>query len=150
MQCPSCGAEINANSTFCNHCGANLGAMPAGPPHSAAPVTTATQTSGLSDNAAGAIAYLTIIPAIIFLLLEPYNRSPFVRFHSFQSIAFGVVALVVHLILGLIPIIGWIAGIFVSLAFLAIWLVTIFKASKGEWFKLPLIGDFAMEQSKRT
>ncbi len=150
MQCPSCGAEINANSTFCNHCGANLGTVPAGPPPSAAPVTTATQTSGLSDNAAGAIAYLTIIPAIIFLLLEPYNRSPFVRFHSFQSIAFGVVALVVHLILGLIPIIGWIAGIFVSLAFLAIWLVTIFKASKGEWFKLPLIGDFAMEQSKRT
>jgi uncharacterized membrane protein len=150
MQCPSCNAEINANSTFCNHCGASLAAAPAGSAPSAAPVPAATQSAGLSDNAAGAIAYLTIIPAIIFLLLEPYNRRPFVRFHSFQSIAFGVVALVVHLILGVIPIIGWIAGIFVSIAFLIIWLVTLFKASQGVWFKLPLIGDFAEQQSKNA
>ena len=37
-------------------------------------------TSGLTDNAAGAIAYLTIVPAIIFLLIEPYNKT-----HSFGS-----------------------------------------------------------------
>jgi uncharacterized membrane protein len=149
MHCPSCGAEVNANSTFCNHCGANLAAAPpvsAPPPP---PVNVAPQTSGLSDNAAGAIAYLTIIPAIIFLLLEPYNRSPFVRFHSYQSIAFGVVALVIHLVLGVIPVLGWIVGVFVSLAFFVIWLITLFKASKGEWFKLPLIGDFAEQQAKR-
>lgn len=154
MQCPSCGAEVNATSTFCNHCGANLAAAPAAsapapssssaPPYAAAP-----PAAGLSDNAAGAIAYLTIIPAIIFLLLEPYNRRPFVRFHSFQSIAFGVVALVIHLVLGVIPILGWIASIFVSLAFFVIWLFTLFKASKGEWFKLPLIGDFAEQQAKQ-
>jgi len=27
--------------------------------------------SGLSDNAAGALAYVTIIPAIIFLIVDP-------------------------------------------------------------------------------
>jgi len=108
------------------------------------------QKSGLSDNAAGAIAYLTIIPAIIFLLLEPYNRRPFVRFHSYQSIAFCVVALVMHLVLGAIPVLGWIVGAFVSLAFFVLWLVTLFKASKGNWFKLPLIGDFAEQQARRS
>jgi len=147
MYCPSCGAEVNANSTFCNQCGANLAAAPVG---GAPPAPPPARTSGLSDNAAGAIAYLTIIPAIIFLLLEPYNRSPFVRFHSYQSIAFGVVSLVVHLVLGVIPIIGWVAGVFVSLAFFVIWLITLFKASRGEWFKLPLIGDFAEQQARRT
>jgi uncharacterized membrane protein len=34
------------------------------------------------------------------------------------------------------------------LASLVIWLITLLKASKGEWFKLPLIGDWAMNQSK--
>jgi uncharacterized membrane protein len=150
MYCPSCGAEINANSTFCTHCGANLAAAPTGGAPPAPPVNAALRTSGLSDNAAGAIAYLTIIPAIIFLLLEPYNRRPFVRFHSYQSIAFCVVALVIHLVLGVIPVLGWIVGAFVSLAFFVLWLVTLFKASKGNWFKLPLIGDFAEQQARRS
>jgi uncharacterized membrane protein len=47
--------------------------------------STVTQ-SGLSDNAAGGLAYITIIPAIIFLIVEPYNRSSFVRFHAWQCI----------------------------------------------------------------
>ena len=52
-------------------------------------------TSGLTDNAAGAIAYFTFIPAVLFLVTEPYNKSSYVRFHAWQSIllffgAFGV------------------------------------------------------------
>ncbi len=49
--------------------------------------------SGLSDNAAGAIAYITIIPAIIFLIVEPYNKNSFVRFHAWQSIFLGIACL---------------------------------------------------------
>ncbi len=46
------------------------------------------------------LAYVTIIPAIIFLVLEPYNKNRFIRFHSFQSIFFCValIALSVALI----------------------------------------------------
>jgi len=32
------------------------------------------------------LGYVTIIPAIVFLLIAPYNKSRFVRFHSFQCI----------------------------------------------------------------
>lgn len=106
--------------------------------------------SGLSDNAAGAISYLTFIPAIIFLVLEPYNKRPFVRFHAFQSIAFSVIAFALHLVLMLIPIIGWIISIFLSLAFLVLWIIVMLKALKGEWYKLPVIGDFALQQSRGT
>jgi len=37
------------------------------------PTPSTVSQSGLSDNAAGGLAYITVIPAIIFLILEPYN-----------------------------------------------------------------------------
>ncbi len=115
-------------------------------------------SSGLSDTAAAALAYVTIIPAIIFLVLEPYNKKPFIRFHSFQSIGLAVVwiavwiaVMIVHTILHFIPLIG-LLFVFVDLAVAAVffiaWLMCIIKASQGQWFKLPVIGDFALKQSQ--
>jgi uncharacterized membrane protein len=142
MLCPSCNTETGSNSTFCPHCGANTvtGA--------AAAAAIPAQQGGLSETAAGAIAYVTIIPAIIFLAMEPYNHSSFVRFHSWQSIFLGVAAIALNLILGIIPIIGWLLMVPVGLGFLILWLVAIVKASKGERFKIPLIGNFAEQQAR--
>jgi uncharacterized membrane protein len=139
MICPSCNTETGSNATFCPHCGANTvtGAAAAAPAQ-----------GGLSETAAGAIAYITIIPAIIFLAMEPYNRSSFVRFHSWQSIFFGVAVAVIHTILAVIPIVGWLLLAPVSLGFLILWIVVIFKASKGERFKIPFIGNFAEQQAR--
>lgn len=109
--------------------------------------TPAPAQSGLSDNAAGALAYVTIIPAIIFLIVEPYNRNSFVRFHSWQSIFFGIAFVAVHIVLGIIPVIGWLVLALLDLAFLVLWILVILKASKGERWQLPLIGKFAAQQS---
>ncbi len=165
MQCPACHNEVTSESaTFCNHCGAPLSAAaPAAvPPPADAPVAPqATASSGLSPNAAAAIAYITPIPAILFLVMEPYNKTPLVRFHSIQSIGLAVVwvalwivvailsammALIpfVRVLILLIPVLYFAVGI----CFFILWLVTILKASKGEWFKLPIIGDFAMKQAQ--
>jgi len=141
MLCPSCNTETGSNSTFCPHCGANTAT-------GAAAAAIPAQQGGLSETAAGAIAYVTIIPAIIFLAMEPYNRSSFVRFHSWQSIFLGAAAIALNLILGIIPIIGWLLMVPVGLGFLILWLVAIVKASKGERFKIPLIGNFAEQQAK--
>jgi uncharacterized membrane protein len=103
---------------------------------------------GLSENTAGAIAYLTFIPAVLFLILDPYKKSHFIRFHSFQCILLTLASIVVHLVLGFIPVFGWALSGFVSLAFFILWLVALLKASRGEWFKLPVIGDLAFQQSK--
>jgi uncharacterized membrane protein len=112
----------------------------------------------MADNVAGMLAYITIIPAIIFLVMEPYNRSRFVRFHSFQNIFF-VVALIVcwiaftilAMVLAFIPILGhlilallWFAlavGSFVA------WIVMLLKANGGQMWKLPFIGDMAEKQA---
>lgn len=115
------------------------------PPPQYPPQPTA---SGLSDNMAGALAYITFIPAIIFLVLEPYNKSAFIRFHSIQCIAFCVVSFGLHIALMFVPIIGRAISLLLSLVFFVLWIICILKASKGEWYKLPVIGDFAMQQAK--
>ena len=42
----------------------------------------------MADNVVGMLAYFTFIPALIFIVIEPYNKNRFVRFHSFQSLFF--------------------------------------------------------------
>jgi uncharacterized membrane protein len=102
---------------------------------------------------AGALAYL-LLPAIVFLLVDPYKNNRFVRFHSFQSIALcfaAVVTVAILRIVGLavffIPVLGhllvWLLSMLVSLAFFILWIVLIVKALQGEMFKLPLLGTFA-------
>jgi uncharacterized membrane protein len=112
-------------------------------------VTEPTQ-SGLSDNAAGALAYVTIIPAIIFLIVEPYNKNSYIRFHSWQSIFLGIAAFAVNIVLTAIPILGWILIPFVMLAFLVVWVIVLLKALKGERYKLPIIGNYAEKQAGAT
>ena len=121
------------------------------------PPPTQTGQSGLSDNAAGAIAYLTIIPAIIFLLIEPYNKNSFVRFHSFQSIFLGVVAMVsgivfligVMILTFIFPLLAFVGllGPLIGLFWLAIFILCIIKASQGARFQIPLIGPLAAKQA---
>jgi uncharacterized membrane protein len=102
--------------------------------------------SGLTDNAAGALAYVTFIPAIIFLIVEPYNKNSYIKFHSWQSIFLGIAMFAVDIVLTVIPIIGWILLPFAMLGFLIIWIIVLLKALKGERFKLPFIGNLAEKQ----
>jgi uncharacterized membrane protein len=134
MVCPACKTETGSDSAFCPHCGANT---------TTGVGSAASQQGGLSENAAGVVAYITIIPAIIFLVMVPYNRSSFIRFHAWQSIFFGITVAVVHFVLGVIPILGWILLLPVGLAFLILWIFVMIKASKGERYKIPFIGNFA-------
>jgi uncharacterized membrane protein len=107
---------------------------------------TATVTTGLTDNLAGALAYVTILPAIGFLLLVPYNKNRFVRFHSFQCIFLNIAWIVLWLALSVVrsvPLIGWAGFLLLPLIGFILWLVLIFKAYQGQTFKLPVIGDLA-------
>jgi uncharacterized membrane protein len=143
--CPSCGAQL-ADGATCPKCVGN--ASPGG-----AAVATHTAAGGLDDNVAGALAYVTIIPAIVFLVLEPFNRKRFVRFHAFQCLFFAVAWTVLWIVLSIIahiPFLGWATLIvwpLVSLVGFIIWLVLVLKAYQGQMFKLPVIGDMAEKQA---
>jgi uncharacterized membrane protein len=109
--------------------------------------------SGLSDNAAGGLAYVTIIPAIIFLVIAPYNRNSYVRFHAWQSIFFTIACIVIDIAVGVVarlPFIG-LMTLFIwpllGLLFLIVWIILLIKAFNGERFKLPFIGDLAEKQA---
>jgi len=110
-------------------------------PATPAPPPAVVSDSGLSDNAAGALAYITIIPAILFLVLEPYNKRPFVRFHAFQCLGLAVCAFAFGMLM-IIPILGWIVGIIGDLALFVVWILCIVKASQGQRWKVPLIGNY--------
>ncbi len=105
------------------------------------PPQPSVSAGGLSDNIAGALAYVTIIPAILFLILEPYNKRPFVRFNSFQSIALAIIAFALHFLM-VIPILGWIVVVLADLVLFVAWIVCVVKALQGTLYKLPLIGPF--------
>jgi len=148
--CPTCGTQI-ADGASCAKCAGTA-------PQVASASTTAPAAGGLADNVAGALAYVTIIPAILFLVLEPYNRNRFIRFHSFQCLFLHVAAFalwialaIVSVVLAFIPILGhlisfllWLA---ISIGLLVVWLILLFKAYQGEKFKLPVIGDMAEQQA---
>ena len=120
------------------------------------PNTTAAN-SGLSDNAAGAIAYLTIIAAIVFLVVEPFNKKSYVRFHSFQCIFLCVAAIVLDIAFGILLTIVTMMmplaffGVFlwplVNLFWLAVVVICIVNAYQGKRFKLPIIGNLAEKQA---
>ena len=112
--------------------------------------------SGLSDNGAGALAYVTFIPAIIFLVTAPYNKSSYVRFHSWQSIFFSGTAvgawIVLRIFLLFMPFFGLMTlALFplIWLLFFILWIVLLMNAINGKRFKLPIIGDLAEKQANR-
>jgi uncharacterized membrane protein len=101
---------------------------------------------GLDENIAGALAYaLGWITGVALLIVERDNQ--FVRFHAIQSaVVFG--ALCVLWFFGFsIPILGWALSIFVVTPVSAlVWLLMLYKAYRGERFKLPIAGKIAEQR----
>jgi uncharacterized membrane protein len=116
--------------------------------------------SGLSANAAGALAYLAgIITGIIFLVIDPYKSDRFVRFHAFQSLFFNVAWIglwiawtIVGLILGAVTkglffILQVPIDLLLMVGGFALWAFLMYSAYQGKMTKLPVIGALAAKQA---
>ncbi|MBI1897225.1 MAG: DUF4870 domain-containing protein [Acidobacteria bacterium] len=114
----------------------------------------------MTENVAGALCYLLgFITGILFLVLEPHNRNPFVRFHAFQSIffniawfvfwiAFSIVEMIIFTVLpSLIGLLTSLLSLVIGLGGIALWVFLMYKAYNHERFKLPLVGDLAEKQA---
>jgi uncharacterized membrane protein len=144
--CNMCGAQIADGTTTCAACS------------SRAPQATAGSGAGMADNVAGMLAYITFIPAIIFLVADPYNKSRFIRFHSWQNlflhlaaVVLGIGLFIVSIVLAFIPILGHLVSFLLWagfwLGFLIVWIILLMKANQGVMYKLPVIGDLAEKQA---
>lgn len=101
--------------------------------------------TGLEENIAGLLCYVfTIFTGLLFLFLEKENR--FIKFHALQSIFLFVALVVFNLVMTIIPILGWIVNILMVPVGFAIYVFLMYKAYKGEMFKLPFLGDLAEKQ----
>lgn len=149
--CSTCGAQIPDGTITCAACASR--AVPA-----SGPAVATASTGGMADNVAGMLAYITIIPAIIFLVMEPYNKSRFVRFHAWQNIFFHVALVVLWIalmilsaVLTFIPILGhllvFLMGMVVWIGAVVVWIILLIKANAGQMYKLPVIGDLAEKQA---
>ncbi|HZS06818.1 MAG TPA: zinc-ribbon domain-containing protein [Blastocatellia bacterium] len=114
--------------------------------------------SGLQPNVAGLLCYITFIPALVFLLLEPYNRNRFVRFHAFQCLFLTLVLFLFNIALAIAlaiagVILPWqlisLVWAVVRLGSLALVILLMVKAYNNETYKLPVIGDMAEQQAQR-
>src|ERR1044071_8295349 len=117
--CSSCGAE--GQGKFCPGCGRPMGGAA---PASSSPPSGGSYTAGFSasapaaieENVVAALCYLVgVLTGILFLVIEPYNRNPVIRFHAFQSIFSWIAAIVTGMVLSTVsyffvavPFVGWI------------------------------------------
>ncbi len=99
-------------------------------------------STGMQPNVAALLSYLVgFITGIIFYIIEKENK--FVRFHAMQSIITFGFFFVLGLILGVIPVIGWVLMPILLITEVILWIVLMIKAYRGENFKLPIAGDIA-------
>ena len=174
-QCLRCGESLSEQARFCPRCGAAVSlvgpveqkvtvsqASTEGPKTAEKPLgVSRTETSGetlpIPENIAGVVAYVTILPAVVFLFLEPFKRNFFVRFHAFQHLFLWVAGFVIAVVAGilsallqLIPfmrVLVFPLGGLITLAWFFVWVLLVVKAYQHELFKLPIIGDLAEQQA---
>lgn len=114
------------------------------------------RSAALTDSVAGMLAYLTIIPAIVFLIVEPYRSNRSVRFHAWQCILLTAAWCAVEIVLGVAVLLapslalplGTIDSLF-TLATLIVWIMLMIKTINNERYRLPFIGDMAQRQANR-
>ena len=174
--CPHCDVQLPDGARFCPSCGGEIAwpetnaavveelvdAPPIAEPNTR-DVTPDLASAGsdlpLPENIAAVISYVTIIPAAVFLYLEPFRRNRFVRFHALQhlllfatAVACAIAATILWTVLELIPFMRVLvfpfAGL-IGLAWLFVWLLLVVKAYNHKMFKLPWIGNYADQWSQR-
>ena len=131
------------------------------------PVQTTKSSTGLDENIAALLSYIFgWVSGLIFFLIEKDSRL--VRFHAMQSILLNAAAIVVGIVL-------WIAWVVIAIIFSQIsgvlaqlisiimgllifvfWILMLvavvmclIKAYQKQYFKLPVLGNFAEKFSAR-
>lgn len=103
---------------------------------------------GLAPNVEAALAYslppFSVISGIVLLVMEP--ESKFVRFHAMQAFILFAFYGILGAVIKFLPIINYpltaILGVVVGLS----WVVLIFQAFTGKYFRFPIIGDAIYEK----
>jgi uncharacterized membrane protein len=131
------------------------------------PVQTPKSSTGLDENIAALLSYIFgWVSGLVFFLIEKDSRL--VRFHAMQSILFNVVAIVLAIALWILwfvlavaaslasETLGFLVSAVLGLAIFLFWIglligviLCLVKAYQSQFFKLPVIGNFAEKFSAK-
>src|SRR5687767_6573707 len=131
------------------------------------PAQVGKSSTGLDENVAALLSYIFgWISGLIFFLMEKDSRL--VRFHGMQSILLNVTALVIGVVLWvawvlvaivlammsevLASLVSIVFGLLIFAFYIAIlvaWVMCLIKAYQKQYFKLPVIGNFAEKFSTK-
>ncbi len=99
-----------------------------------------TRNRRLEPRLAAVMSYmLGVLTGVILLRVE--RESRFVRFHALQSMLFSGVAFA---ILSVVLLAGFVAASsWLFLGFAIVWFYAMYRAARGDLYKLPLLGALA-------
>jgi uncharacterized membrane protein len=83
---------------------------------------------------------------LFFLPLLTARNSRFAMYHANQGLLLLLTFIAVNIVLGIIPIIGWLLLPIVNLFLLVVAIIYMVKASKGQSNPLPLVGKLSFLQ----
>ncbi|MGB9678336.1 MAG: DUF4870 domain-containing protein [Candidatus Ratteibacteria bacterium] len=93
------------------------------------------------------------VSGLIIFLTE--KKSDYIRFNAMQSIIFSGFFTIIHIFISVITFLPGIGKFFslilhpiVYIIWFVIWIILLVKSFQGEYFKLPVIGDYAEKYSK--
>ncbi|MBR9703785.1 DUF4870 domain-containing protein [Candidatus Pacearchaeota archaeon] len=88
--------------------------------------------------------FLSIVGFIIALIAEPKNK--YVMYHAKHSLVifiFAIIAGIINVIVGWIPIIGWLIATGLSIIITILWLISWIFALMGEKRDIPVVTELA-------
>mgnify|MGYP001309673171 CR=1 FL=1 len=100
---------------------------------------------GVTENLEALLCYVFFWPTGLAFLLAEKNNA-FVRFHALQSLVTFLGLFIIGTVLGFIPILGLLVNALLWILSIVLWILLMFKAYKGERYKLPVVGDFVEQQ----
>jgi uncharacterized membrane protein len=133
----------------------------------ASPVPATKSSTGLDENVASLLAYVFgLVSGLIFFLIEKDSRL--VRFHGMQStllagvfwvgeialwILSTIIVIIISQISGLLGTLVWallsLLAFVLGIGALIGWVMCMIKAYQGQYFKLPVLGNFAEKFSQK-
>ncbi len=90
------------------------------------------------------LACLSYVGILFLVPLLAKKESKFAQEHAKQGLVLSI-AYVVLLIIGVVPVIGWLLGFFGSLALLVVDLIALVKCFQGEFWEVPVLGKLRKE-----
>lgn len=107
--------------------------------------------NGMDNNVLAAISY--VVPPITGIIVYLTNKEDdFVRFHAVQSVLFGLAAFIAFIVANMLisVLIGLLLVPLVSIAYIILWIMMMWKSYNGEKYYLPVIGKMADDIAKTS